>query len=109
MRYEVVEREPEKGEVCFPWRVLDTKLKQVKAASYRTKDAAIAICNLDNALDGIYGKTVEDAASQLGKIGYSLRVIKKDGSWLPITAEYNPTRINVLTVDGLVTYYDYIG
>jgi hypothetical protein len=52
---------------------------------------------------GLIGLTVDEASTTAGAAGYSVRVVEIDGEPQAVTEDYSPTRINVATVDGLIT------
>jgi len=50
----------------------------------------------------IIGLTFEQARDRLAVEGYTIRVTCRDGNFLTIFNNYDPARINVSTIDGVV-------
>ena len=57
----------------------------------------------------IIGMGEKDASEHLGKIGYTMQVVNRNGSPLMIQEDYKANRVKVFTVQGFVSDIDHIG
>jgi len=57
----------------------------------------------------ILGKEFNKAENAVQKQGYTLREVQKDGFHLAVDCMYDPTRVNVVTDNGVVTSVCNIG
>ena len=51
----------------------------------------------------VVGKTEKESEKWLVDSGFEMRVMKRDGETLYGTADYRPKRVNVATMNGVVT------
>jgi len=51
----------------------------------------------------LIGKTEAEAKAILAKQELSYRIVMRDGEYYIVTADFNPKRINLSIVDGIVT------
>jgi hypothetical protein len=59
--------------------------------------------HLQEIKDSAIGCAVEVVSEKAKKLGWSIRVMKSDGKNCIGTCDYNPGRINIAVVDGIVT------
>jgi len=64
---------------------------------------------IDAAAAVVVGLTEDEAAVAAEKNGWGFRVAVRDGEYLPLTADYSPTRVNVAVEAGVVTAVESIG